>query len=308
MAQLAAAGIDPVAIYPDISLMPENPAQTVLWLERSRLAVRRPGTLPFAVELTPVAEALVVAGVIPDPLAEPPRQEAARGLGKRGAVRDAARTGRGCRRVPGASADKFASLKVQVLARGPLPWLAQRLQSPEAVNLLQGEFARSTDYSARWQRWRTAALLAGGLLVAHMAAAAIRIHQANHETKALDTQISQIFAAGHAVREDAGPAPPDAVASRPDPAFGRGARILSARPGGAERRHVGGAKTRIDSLAYREQALDLRVTAPSLAALSQLSQLVSKQGLTADIQSSSPSRAASMRTCRCARRARKDDR
>ena len=51
--------------------MPENPGQTVLWLEGSRLAVRRPGTLPFAVELTPVAEALVVAGVIPDPLAEP---------------------------------------------------------------------------------------------------------------------------------------------------------------------------------------------------------------------------------------------
>src|SRR5271163_3963503 len=70
IAQLAAAGIEPVAIYADISLMPENPGQTVLWLEGSRLAVRRPGALPFAVELTPIAEALVVAGVIPDPLEE----------------------------------------------------------------------------------------------------------------------------------------------------------------------------------------------------------------------------------------------
>ena len=63
----------------------------------------------------------------------------------------------------------------------------------DAVNLLQGEFARSTDYNARWLRWRTAAMLAGGLLVAHVAAAMIRIHQANHETQSLDTQISQIF-------------------------------------------------------------------------------------------------------------------
>jgi general secretion pathway protein L len=70
LAQLAAAGIEPVAIYADMSLLPANPGQTVLWLENSRLAVRRPGKLPFAVELTPVTEALIVAGVIADPLAE----------------------------------------------------------------------------------------------------------------------------------------------------------------------------------------------------------------------------------------------
>ena len=42
MAELDSAGIVPEAIYPDISLMPENPGQTVLWLEQERLAVRRP--------------------------------------------------------------------------------------------------------------------------------------------------------------------------------------------------------------------------------------------------------------------------
>src|SRR5277367_979822 len=68
VSDLNAAGLEPVAMYPDISLMPENPGQTVLWLEKGRLAVRRPGALPFAVELSPVSEALVVAGVIADPL------------------------------------------------------------------------------------------------------------------------------------------------------------------------------------------------------------------------------------------------
>jgi hypothetical protein len=50
--------------------------------------------------------------------------------------------------------------------------------------------------------------------------------------------------------------------------------------------------TVIDTLSYREQTLDLKVTAPSLAALSQLSQLMAKQGLTAEIQSSTPAGAA----------------
>src|SRR5277367_4136929 len=80
LSRLTAAGLSPVAMYPDISLMPDNPGQTVLWLENSRLAVRRPGALPFAVELSPVSEALVVAGVIADPLdtaAEPKIPESA---------------------------------------------------------------------------------------------------------------------------------------------------------------------------------------------------------------------------------------
>jgi len=46
--------------------------------------------------------------------------------------------------------------------------------------------------------------------------------------------------------------------------------------------------TTIDALSYRDESLDMKVTAPSLAALSQLSQSVGKQGLTAEIQSSTP--------------------
>ena len=68
LSELRAAGLEPAAIHADISLMPENPGQIVLWLENERLAVRRPGALPFAVELSPVKDALIVAGVIADPL------------------------------------------------------------------------------------------------------------------------------------------------------------------------------------------------------------------------------------------------
>jgi hypothetical protein len=46
--------------------------------------------------------------------------------------------------------------------------------------------------------------------------------------------------------------------------------------------------TTIDSMSYRQDLLEMKVTAPSLAALSQFSQRVATQGLAAEIQSSTP--------------------
>lgn len=284
ISQLSAVGIEPTTLHADISLVPENPGQTVLWLEKSRLAVRRPGGLPFAVELTPVAEALVVAGVIPDPLeesAQPKVLESALLFVTRD---DWANVEGEFKRLAG----QFASLKVQLLPEGPLPWLARALPNTDAVNLLQGEFARSADYGARWHTWRTAALLAAGLLVAHVAAEALQIHKANHETAALDSEIAKVFS--QAMPAEKMQDPRRQMQSRldhirhagPGPQyFLRTLQALSSAISATP-------KTNIDALSYREQSLDMKVTAPSLAALSQLSQLVGKQGLTAEIQSSTP--------------------
>ncbi|HLN48298.1 MAG TPA: type II secretion system protein GspL [Steroidobacteraceae bacterium] len=281
---LSGAGIEPYALYADIALVPENPGQTVLWLEGARLAVRRPGMLPFAVELTPVADALAVAGVIPDPLEESsvpkPLESAILYATREDWTRVQDEFGR--------LADQFSSLKVQLLNEGPLPWLARDLAATDAVNLLQGEFARSTDYGERWRRWRTAALLAVALLVVHVAAAALEIHRANRETAALDTEISQVFS--QAMPTEMMHDPRRQMQSRLE-------RIRHSGPGPEYFLRTLDAlssaisvmpNTIIDTLSYREQMLDLKVTAPSLAALSQLSQLVGKRGLTADIESSTP--------------------
>jgi general secretion pathway protein L len=284
LAQLAAAGLEPQAVYPDISLMPENPGQTVLWFEGSRLAVRRPGALPFAVELSPVKEALVVAGVIADPLdpaAESHIPESALLYITRD---DWART----QTEFEALAENFSSLKVQLLADGPLPWLALSLSNPDVVNLLQGEFARTTDYTATWRKWRFAAALAAGLLLVHVAAQALQLHHAKRDAADLDTQIAQVFAT-------AMPTEPvrDArrqMQSRLDLIRRSGGgpeyflRTLQALSGAV----AATPQTRIDALSYREQSLDLKVTAPNLAAISAVSQYVTKQGLSAEIQSSTP--------------------
>jgi len=282
---LNAADLEPLAVYPDISLMPENPGQTVLWLEQGRLAVRRPGKLPFAVELSPVSEALVVAGVIADPFdagSEPKIPENAVLYVTR---EDWARVHVEFEQLT----EKFDSLKVQLLPDGPLPWLARTLAATDAVNLLQGEFTRTTDFGARWRQWRTAAALAAGLLVAHVAAQALQIRQAKHEAAALDGQIASVFSSAM-----------PAETMQQDPRRQMQSRLERIRKSGASPEYflrtlkvLGDAlaatpKTDIDALSYREQSLDMKVSAPSLAALSQLSQLVGKQGMTAEIQSSTP--------------------
>jgi general secretion pathway protein L len=284
VSELRAAGFDPQAIYADISLMPENPGQTVLWLEKERLAVRRPGAMPFAVELSSISEALVVAGLIADPLestVEPKPKESA--------ILYATRED--WTRVQGDFEnllEEFAALKVQLLPDGPLPWLARGIEAADAVNLLQGEFSRNTDYNERWRQWRMAAAMAAALLVVHVGAQALQIRHANHESTVLDGEISKVFA-------DAMPGD-----ARTDPRRQMQTRLERIRKSGTGPQYflrtlqsLSGAlavtpKTNISALSYRDDSLDMTVSAPSLGALSQLTQFVGKDGLSAEIQSSNP--------------------
>jgi general secretion pathway protein L len=284
LSDMHAAGLEPLAIYPDISLMPENPSQTVLWLEKDRLAVRRPGAMPFAVELSPVGEALVVAGVIADPLDTAAELKVPENAVLYITREDWVRSQPEFERL----GEKFDSLKVQLLPDGPLPWLARGVDTGDAVNLLQGEFARTSDFGARWRQWRTAAALASILLLVHIGAQALQIRQAKHDTAALDEQIAGIFSA--AMPADQLQDARRQMQSRLDRIRKSGAspeyflRTLQALSGAM----AVTPKTEIDALSYREDSVDIKVSAPSLASLSQLSQFMGKQGMTAEIQSSTP--------------------
>jgi len=287
LARLAEAGLEPQAMYPDISLMPDNPGQTVLWLEGVRLAVKRPGALPFAVELSPVKEALVVAGVIADPLDTSEQAHVPESALLYISREDWERTKDEFEAVVGS----FDSIKVQLLADGPLPWLSHSLNNPDVVNLLQGEFARTANYGDNWRKWRVAAGLAAALLVVHVGAQALQLHRAQRDSAELDSQMAQVFA----MALPSEPAPSGSEARRR-----MQSRLERIRKAGAGPEYflrslqvLGGAvasapQTKIDALSYREQSLDLQVTAPDLAAMNRLSQRIAQQGLSADIQSSTP--------------------
>jgi general secretion pathway protein L len=184
--------------------------------------------------------------------------------------------------------EQFASLKVQLLADGPLPWLARGTTAADAVNLLQGEFSRTTDYSERWRRWRLAAGLAAALLVVHVAAQALQIRQAKQESAALDSEISQVFSSAMPGTAPADPRREMQSKLEQIRKSGAGPQIFLRALQTFSGALAATPKTTITALSYRENALDMTVNAPSLAALSQLTQFVAKEGLAAEIQSSNP--------------------
>jgi general secretion pathway protein L len=274
IAMLSQAGIDPVALYADASLLPENPGQSVLWLEGERLSLRSPGTLPMMIEMAPVSEALAVTGILDvdaSALLYVTAEDWAR-------VQDEF----------GPLAGRFASLNVQVLPDGPLPWFARELATTNAVNLLQGEFTRSTDYGSHWRMWRSAALLGAALLLAHVAVQALQIRQANRQSAATEQEISQVFSAAM---------PAETLHDARRQMQERLEKIRKAQ-GGPEiflriAQALGGAtsalpQVNIEALSFREQTMDMKVTAADVQSLAALTQSVAKQGLSADIQSSTP--------------------
>jgi hypothetical protein len=124
--------------------------------------------------------------------------------------------------------------------------------------------------------------------VVHVTAQALQIRHAKVQSAALDSEISQVFSSAM---------PGDAAA---DPRRQMQSKLERIRKSGAGPQYflrtlqtLSGAmavvpKTTISALSYRENALDMTVNAPSLAALSQITQFVGKEGLAADIQSSNP--------------------
>ncbi len=284
LAQLAAAGILPLALYSEASLLPANPAQTVLWLEQDRLVVRRPGALPFVVEVAPIADALALAGVIAEPDAPASEPRAMENAILYLTREDWTRTEAEFERL----LPRFDTLKVQLLADGALPWLARGLNAPDAVNLLQGDFARATPYGERWREWRVAAFLGLGLIGAHVAAQAIQIRAAHRESARLDTEIGRVYASTMPTEplSDARRQLQSrlkrirAQASGPDLYLRMMQALAAALPPGAQ--------TTIESLSFHDRTIDLKLAAKSIELLSPLSQSLAARGYTTAIQSSTP--------------------
>jgi general secretion pathway protein L len=151
----AAAGLALQALHAETALVPSLPGQVVLLLAGDELHLCAPGARAVTLPSSSIAESLgLVLG----------ESGAAETLGllvyaspgdweSRGAEIEALRA-------------QYASLKVQLLPQGPLPWLAQGLASGEPINLLQGGFApRRSAASGDWRRWRLAAALAGAFIL-----------------------------------------------------------------------------------------------------------------------------------------------
>jgi general secretion pathway protein L len=274
--RLAAAGLAPAALYPDTLVTPDNPAHVVVLLDGGRVIVRRPEALPLVLDAEPLAAALASAGLEPGldsgantahviVYATPGDWEL------HAAAIEALR-------------DSVASLRVQLLADGPLPLLAGGA-AKGAWNLLQGEFAVRQGLGAEWPRWRPAALMLGAFAVLHLATLGLHYWRVHRE----ETQVAAELRAAAAealpnVHNLARlPSVRAAVESRLHASRAVLSEGLLGTLGVLAAAHGAAPDTRIDSLSYRDGTTQLTVDAPDVGALDRLREAARGRGVGAEL-------------------------
>jgi general secretion pathway protein L len=176
---------------------------------------------------------------------------------------------------------KLASLRVQLLAAGPLPWLITQLPAAHPINLLQGSFAPAGSQPQRWQRWRLAGSLAAGLLLLYVGAQVLQIIRFHRATANLEQQMLQLAGPGFA--SGSGPLRTriqqrlDGLQSVSDPsALLPSIQALALAMGSVP-------DARLQSLSYRNGALDLKVHAGDAQALERINQALQSAGYQASL-------------------------
>ncbi|MEE8235907.1 MAG: type II secretion system protein GspL [Gammaproteobacteria bacterium] len=286
--QLRGAGIDAYGMYADSDGIAALPATTTLLLEtdcallrdqHGNTTVGDPASLDLMLELFMAGDgnAPDEENTRPEPInllvfCEPEQHD------ENLAVWERLRT-------------RLESVDIKVLGDGALPKLATHIVASPGVNLLQGAYARRSDYAAIWPYWRAAAILLLALFGLTLAVKGAGLVSMERQETRLDQAAETILRNNF----------PDVRQVR-DP-WGQ----LQSQLNIAERGAAGTATDFIDALKtlaeaaaeiqeitmetvnYRNGILTLRLQAPSVDSLDRLQQLVSRSGkFSADIQSANP--------------------
>ncbi len=269
----AAAGIEPAAAQPDTLAVPLSPNGCTLLLDDATLFVRRADAVPYALDAEPLAPALELA-----------LGEAAEAGEHVTFYAGAAEYERQRELIEGLRA-RTASLQVKLMPDGPLPLLAAQAVSAPGINLLQGSYAPSSTIGNRLREWRVPAALAAAVVLVFLAGQALSLYKLSTAEKQLDAQIAEVFAQvlpGQKVVDPraqiqgmigAGTAAQGALL----PAMSALAQAMAQSPA-----------ARIEAMSYRGNALDLRLVAPTVEALDAIKQGLTRDGVTAELQSATP--------------------
>lgn len=271
---LASAGIEPVAVVPDTLCLPDNPGKTVAVIDAGQLLVRAPGGLPVTLDAEPLTESFTLAGL--------------EGEDQHVQLFVSQQDWHESREMIEALREVTGSLDLQILPDGALPLLATTAVKAGTLSLLQGEFARRTGWRAEWQRWRIAAFLAVAALALHVGVRGYDLVRLHSEQRRLDAAIER---AAHVALPDVQRIE-DARAQVEQRLAGAG----SGDPAGllAQLAAVGGALAgapgpKLESLGFRDRALELELVAANTDAIARFTQGISERGLTADVSSTSNS-------------------
>jgi general secretion pathway protein L len=277
LAQCEAAGIEVGAAYADTAAVPAAGAGCVLLLDDSQLYVRRPDSLPYVLDAEPLGGALELA--LPGPADQ---GEAGEHVTFYTSTAEYERN----RELIENLRTRTATLQVKLLPDGPLPLLAAQAVSGAGVNLLQGPFAPRSSLRTRMREWRLPAALAAAVTLLFVGSQAAMWWQQSRAEKALDAQIAEVFAQalpGQPVID-----PRAQMQGALGGAGGSGGALLPAMSVIAQAMAQAPA-ARLKSVSYRNNVIELNLSAPTIESLDGIKQGMNRDGITAEIQSATPS-------------------
>ncbi len=272
-------GVQFAAIHSESELVPEVEGHLVLLIDRDTLTLRAPGRRPALLPMEDLWLSLEL------------------GLGSQASelsqyhvlVHATAVDWQRHSAQVEALRERFASLKVQLLSSGVLPFLAQQVPVTRPINLRQGAYAPPREVAGSWRAWRLAASLAAALLVLHVAAQALEWRNLRAAERTLDAEISQTlqgvapgerYGADFRRRMEGRLSAARAGASQRDSLLGMLTSLAQARQNSPA--------TRVDALSYRKGSLELRVRGPDAGSLDAINQALRNSGLKSDLTSGTP--------------------
>ncbi len=275
LAQLSAAGLKPDLLCSEAELLPRSPGYAVALLDDDALTFSSGEAPVLNVSAPPggFAGALAIACGEAAATTELLLYTTSAEWQRRSAEIESVR-------------GRLASLKLQLLGSGALPWLAAQLPSAAPINLLQASYAPRGNFMAHWQRWRIAAALAAALLLLHLGAQAWslwRLTRAEHEVDGLIAElVDPKWSSGSgSIRERVEQALVDTEGrsgrSGLLPALQVLAQAMSAVPG-----------SRLQALSFRDGALQLKVRAGDAQSLDRINQSLRAAGWQAELVSGAP--------------------
>jgi general secretion pathway protein L len=274
--QCEAAGIHADAAYADSAAVPGGTTGCTLLLDEALLYVRRADALPYVLDATELPAALDLA--LGSPEAAPESAENVTFYAGTTEYEQHRETIEGLR-------GRTAALQVKLLPEGALPLLAAQAATGAGINLLQGAFGARSSLGTRLRAWRLPASLAAAVALLFVANQAVGWWQMSRAERALDAQIAEIFA--------------QALPGQPvvDPRAQMQGALNSRGAGGGGLLPVMSVlaeamaqapSARIEAMSFRGNALELRLTAPTVESLDGIKQTMTRDGMTAELQSATP--------------------
>jgi general secretion pathway protein L len=276
---LKSGGLEAEALYAESELLPRNPGQAVALLEEDSVVVRPPSGAVVTLPADALEEALEIAlsGIEPGT------------PGGRGLIlyTGAAEWHRHAPQVE-AARERFEGIQIQLLAGGPLALFAQQLPTASPTNLLQGAYAPVTPHPVGWNAWRVAAMLFAAFIGLHIAGKAAELTVLKHTDHRLDASIAQVF-------HTAMPGEPDAYEARRQMEQ-RLAQVRASQAAGGflqalqalVQAHRAAPEAVLKALSFRDGALELQASAPTVESLDRLSRQLRQQGWQARLVAGTP--------------------